>query len=460
MKRTLIKKLLSSDDGNYDVLIKGWVRTKRDYKDFTFIELNDGSSLKSIQVILDKDLKSYEKLAEVSTGASLDISGKLVESKGKGQKWEILADTFEILGLADNTYPLQKKGHSLEFLREIAHLRPRSNLFSSIFRVRSRLSFAIHNFFQKRDFFYIHTPIITSSDCEGAGELFKVTTLDMNNIPKTDSQVDFKQDFFEKPAYLTVSGQLEGELFATALSNIYTFGPTFRAENSHTSRHASEFWMVEPEMAFYDIFDNMELAEIFIKDIIKDYLETSSDEIDLFNRFVDKELKVRLNHILDNDFEKIEYTKAIDILQKASEKFEYPVSYGVNLQTEHEKYLTEKYFKKPIFVYNYPKEIKPFYMKLNDDGKTVRALDLLVPGIGEIIGGSQREERLEVLQDNMKRLNLNEDDYWWYLDTRKFGSVYHSGFGLGFERLIMLLTGVSNIRDVIPFARTPQNIEF
>jgi len=460
MKRTLIKNLLSSDDGNYDILIKGWVRTKRDYKDFTFIELNDGSSLKSIQIVLDKDLKSYEKLTEVTTGASLDISGKLVESKGKGQKWEILADTFEILGLADNTYPLQKKGHSLEFLREIAHLRPRSNLFSSIFRVRSRLSFAIHNFFQKRDFFYIHTPIITSSDCEGAGELFKVTTLDMNNIPKTDSQVDFKQDFFEKPAYLTVSGQLEGELFATALSNIYTFGPTFRAENSHTSRHASEFWMVEPEMAFYDIFDNMELAEIFIKDIIKDYLETSSDEINLFNRFVDKELKARLNHILEKDFEKIEYTKAIDILQKASEKFEYPVSYGVNLQTEHERYLTEQHFKKPLFVYNYPKEIKPFYMKLNDDGKTVRALDLLVPGIGEIIGGSQREEKLEVLQDNMKRLNLNEDDYWWYLDTRKFGSVYHSGFGLGFERLIMLLTGVSNIRDVIPFARTPQNIEF
>jgi len=460
MKRTLIKKLLDSKNGNYEVLIKGWVRTKRDYKDFTFIELNDGSSLKSIQIVLDKNLKNYNNLIDVTTGASLEISGELIESKGKGQKWEIIADNFIILGLSDSTYPLQKKGHSLEFLREIAHLRPRSNLFSSIFRVRSRLSFAIHNFFHKRDFFYIHTPIITSSDCEGAGELFKVTTLDMANIPKENSNIDFKKDFFEKPAYLTVSGQLEGELFATALSNIYTFGPTFRAENSHTSRHAAEFWMVEPEMAFYDIFDTMELAEVFIKEILKEYLETSSDEIDLFNRFVNKELKTRLNHILEIDFEKIEYTKAIDILKNASKQFEYQVSYGINLQTEHERYLTEEYFKKPVFVYNYPKEIKPFYMKSNDEGKTVRALDLLVPGIGEIIGGSQREEKLDILQNNMKRLNLNEKDYWWYLDTRRFGSVYHSGFGLGFERLIMLLTGVSNIRDVIPFARTPQNIEF
>ena len=442
------------------MVVQGWVRTRRDSKDFSFIELNDGSSLRSLQIIAKNSLPNYAAVQRLSTGGSIRVTGKLVASQGKGQKWELLAENVEIVGTADDSYPLQKKGHTPEFLREIAHLRPRSNLFSSIFRVRSRLAFAVHEFFQERGFVYVHTPIITGSDCEGAGELFRVSTIDLKNPPKKNGEIDFAQDFFARPTYLTVSGQLEAEAFALALSKVYTFGPTFRAENSNTSRHASEFWMIEPEMAFCDLNGNMDLAEEFVKHLIADAREHCPDEMDLFAKFVDKELLPRLDFVVERPFQRVAYTDAVDLLKKSGEKFEFPVDYGLNLQSEHERWLTEKYFKCPVTVFNFPKEIKPFYMRFNDDGKTVTAMDLLVPGIGEIVGGSQREERLEMLEENMRRHGMDPADYKWYLDLRRYGTVPHSGFGLGFERMVMFITGVWNIRDVIPFARTPGSAEF
>lgn len=441
--------------------VQGWVRTRRDSKDFSFIELNDGSSLGNLQVIARNTLPNYSEITKLMTGASVRVRGKLIESVGKGQKWELVADEIQVIGNADETYPLQKKGHTPEFLREIAHLRPRSNLFGSVFRVRSRLAFAIHQFFQERGFYYIHTPIITSSDCEGAGELFRVTAIDAANPPrKQTGEVDYAKDFFARSTYLTVSGQLEAEAFACALTKVYTFGPTFRAENSNTSRHANEFWMIEPEIAFCDLNCNMDLAEEIVKYLIKDAREHCPDELGLFSKFVDKDLLARLDFVVDRPFRRITYTEAIELLKKSGEKFEFPVDYGLNLQSEHERWLTEKHFKSPLTVFNYPKEIKPFYMRLNDDDKTVTAMDVLVPGIGEIVGGSQREERLEVLEKNMRAHKMDPADYKWYLDLRRYGTVPHSGFGLGFERMLMFITGVSNIRDVIPFARTPGSAGF
>ena len=456
-----MKEALRATGPTPQIQVRGWVRTRRDSKDFSFIELNDGSSLPNLQIIARSTLSNYPDVQRLTTGASIIVQGELIASQGKGQKWEIVADQIEIVGLADDSYPLQKKGHTPEFLREIAHLRPRSNLFGSVFRVRSRLAFAIHAFFQERGFVYVHTPIITGSDCEGAGELFRVTAIDAKNPPRTaGGEIDYAKDFFARPTYLTVSGQLEAEAFALALSKVYTFGPTFRAENSNTSRHANEFWMIEPEMAFTDLSGNMDLAEEIVKYLIRDVLENCPDEIGLFAKFVDKELLGRLEFVLEREFQRITYTEAIDLLNKSGQKFEFPVEYGLNLQSEHERWLTEKHFKCPVTVFNYPKEIKPFYMRLNDDGKTVCAMDLLVPGIGEIVGGSQREERLEVLEQNMRRHKMDPADYKWYLDLRRYGTVPHSGFGLGFERMLMFVTGVSNIRDVIPFARTPGSAEF
>jgi asparaginyl-tRNA synthetase len=456
-----VKDALESTAPIDAIQVRGWVRTRRDSKDFSFIELNDGSSLRNLQIIAKNTLPNYAAVQRLSTGASICASGALITSQGKGQKWELIADQIEIVGTADDSYPLQKKGHTPEFLREIAHLRPRSNLFSSVFRVRSRLAFAVHQFFQERGFVYIHTPIITGSDCEGAGELFRVTTLDSKKGPQTpDGEIDYAKDFFARPTYLTVSGQLEAEAFALALSKVYTFGPTFRAENSNTSRHASEFWMIEPEMAFCDLNGNMDLAEEFVKYLIADARQNCPDEMELFAKFVDKELFARLDFVVERPFQRITYGDAVDLLKTNGERFEFPIGYGSNLQSEHEHWLTEKHFKRPVTVFNYPKEIKPFYMRLNDDGKTVTAMDLLVPGIGEIVGGSQREERLEVLEQNMRRHKMDPSDYKWYLDLRRYGSVPHSGFGLGFERMLMFITGVSNIRDVIPFARTPGSAEF
>jgi asparaginyl-tRNA synthetase len=461
IKRTLVKDALASESPADAILLQGWVRTRRDAKAFSFIELNDGSCLKNIQVIADAGLADYTDIHRVTTGASIEVRGKLVPSKGGGQKWEVVAEGFKVIGVADDTFPLQKKGHTMEFLREIAHLRPRSNLFGAVFRVRSRLAYAIHTFFQEKGFTYVHTPIVTASDCEGAGELFRVTTLDAKKPPlREDGTVDFAQDFFARQTYLTVSGQLEAEVFACALSNVYTFGPTFRAENSNTSRHASEFWMIEPEMAFCDLTGNMDLAEEFVKHLIRDIRAHCAADLELFGKFVDKELIARLDFVLDRPFQRCAYTEAIEILEKSGKTFEHPVAYGLNLQSEHERFLSEEHFKCPVTLYNYPKEIKPFYMRLNDDGKTVAAMDVLVPGIGEIVGGSQREERLDVLLDNMRRHGLPEKDYWWYLDLRRYGTVPHSGFGLGFERMLMFVTGVANIRDVIPFARTPGTAGF
>jgi asparaginyl-tRNA synthetase len=461
MPRTLVKDALHATQPADAILLEGWVRTRRDAKTFSFIELNDGSSLKGIQVVADAALPDYAHIEKVATGASIRVHGKLVPSQGQGQKWEVVAASFTVLGEADATYPLQKKGHTLEFMREIAHLRPRSNLFGAVFRVRSRLAYAVHQFFQERNFIYVHTPIITASDCEGAGELFRVTTLDASHPPMNeDGAVDFKKDFFGKKAYLTVSGQLEGEIFACALSNIYTFGPTFRAENSNTSRHASEFWMIEPEMAFVDLAGDMAVAEEFVKHLIRDAREHCAADLEFFAKFVDKDLLARLDFVLERPFQRCSYTEAIEILNKSGHTWEHPVAWGGNLQSEHERYLAEEHFKCPVTVYNYPRTLKPFYMRVNDDGKTVTAMDLLVPGIGEIIGGSQREERLDVLRENMRQHNLSEKDYWWYVDLRRYGSVPHSGFGLGFERMLMFVTGVANIRDVIPFARTPGTAEF
>jgi asparaginyl-tRNA synthetase len=458
---TPIKNALQSPSPIEGIRVQGWVRTRRDSKDFSFIELNDGSSLRNLQIIAKKDaLPNYADIQRLNTGASLVIEGALVPSQGKGQKWELAARAIEIVGGADESYPLQKKGHTPEFLREIAHLRPRSNLFGCVFRVRSRLAFAVHQFFQDRGFVYVHTPIITGSDCEGAGELFRVSTLDVKNPPRKNDDIDYAQDFFARQTYLTVSGQLEAEAFACALSKVYTFGPTFRAENSNTSRHASEFWMIEPEMAFCDLTGNMDLAEELVKYLIADVRKKCAEDLELFSKFVDKELLPRLDFVIDRPFQRITYTEAVELLKKSGERFEFPIDYGTNLQSEHERWLTEKHFKCPVTVFNFPKEIKPFYMRSNDDGKTVAAIDLLVPGIGEIVGGSQREERLELLEDNMRRHNMNPADYKWYLDLRRYGTVPHSGFGLGFERMLMFITGISNIRDVIPFARTPGSAEF
>jgi asparaginyl-tRNA synthetase len=460
MQRTLIKHAHSSSSALESILIQGWVRTRRDAKSFSFLEVNDGSCLENLQVVVDGSLPDYANIERATTGASVSVTGKLVESQGKGQSWEVIAGSLTVVGESESDYPLQKKGHSLEFLREVAHLRPRSNLFGCIFRVRSRVAYAIHKFFQDQDFVYVHTPIVTASDCEGAGELFRVTTLDMQDIPLQEGAVNYSKDFFGRPTYLTVSGQLEAEVFATALSNIYTFGPTFRAEDSNTSRHASEFWMIEPEVAFCDLDGDMDLAESFVKYLIKDTLEQCSAELEFFNRFVDKGLVERLNVIAERPFVRVGYTEAVQLLQESGQSFEFPVEYGANLQSEHERYLTEVHFQCPVTVYNYPKEIKPFYMRLNDDGKTVAAMDLLVPGIGEIVGGSQREERLDILDANFDAHGISKEDYWWYRDLRRYGSVPHSGFGLGFERMLMLVTGVANIRDVIPFARTPGSAEF
>jgi asparaginyl-tRNA synthetase len=465
MSRTLVKHALAATAPMDSILLQGWVRTRRDAKAFSFIELNDGSSLKGIQVIADAGLPDYVHIQKANTGASIEVRGKLVPSKGQGQQWEVVAEKFTVLGEADATYPLQKKGHTLEFLREIAHLRPRSNLFGAVFRVRSRLAYAVHQFFQERNFFYVHTPIITASDAEGAGDMFRVTTLDLAHPPMNEQgDVDVTKDFFGKKTFLTVSGQLEGEIFAHALSNIYTFGPTFRAENSNTSRHAAEFWMIEPEVAFCDLQGNMDLAEEFVKYLIRDAKTHCAADLEFFSKFVDKDLLARLDFVLERPFQRCSYTQAIEILEKSGRTWEHPVSWGANLQAEHERFLTEEHFKCPVTVYNYPRAIKAFYMRKNDgeaaDRQTVAAMDLLVPGIGEIIGGSQREERLELLREGMALHHLDEKAYWWYLDLRRYGSVPHAGFGLGFERMLMFVTGVGNIRDVIPFARTPGTAEF
>jgi asparaginyl-tRNA synthetase len=458
---TSVKDALQSTAPAEAILVRGWVRTRRDSKDFSFLELNDGSCLRNLQIIAKNTLPNYAAVQRLITGASIAVRGALVPSQGKGQSWEVVADSFEIIGASDDTYPLQKKGHTPEFLREIAHLRPRSNLFGCVFRVRSRLAFAIHQFFQERGFVYVHTPIITGSDCEGAGELFRVTTIDPKNPPRLpDGELDDAKDFFARRTYLTVSGQLEAEAFASALSKVYTFGPTFRAENSNTSRHANEFWMIEPEMAFCDLEGDMDLAEELVKYLVRDIRENCPEELGLFAKFVDKELLSRLDFVVERPFQRISYTEAVELLRRSGEKFEFPVEYGLNLQSEHERWLTEEHFKSPLTVFNYPKEIKPFYMRLNDDERTVTAMDLLVPGIGEIVGGSQREERLDVLEANLRRHNMNLADYKWYLDLRRYGTVPHAGFGLGFERMLMFVTGVANIRDVIPFARTPGSAEF
>ena len=437
------------------------VRTIRDSKNFAFIELNDGSNFKSTQVVLDASIDDYKKIVSQNVGAGLSVIGEVVVTPQNKQPYEIKAESVAVEATSTPDYPLQKKRHSLEFLREIAHLRPRTNTFLAVFRVRSVAAQAIHEFFASRNFIYVNTPLITSSDCEGAGEMFRVTTLDAKNPPLTkDGDVDFSQDFFGKPANLTVSGQLSAECYALAFRSVYTFGPTFRAEKSYTNRHAAEFWMIEPEIAFADIADNMDLARDMIKYVIAKVLERCPQEMEFFNNFMDKGLIERLQNIVESDFATITYTEAVEILEQHKDKFQYPVYWGADLQTEHERFLTEQIFKKPLFVTNYPKEIKAFYMRLNDDNKTVAAVDLLVPGVGEIIGGSQREERLDLLLERIHELGLKEEDYWWYLDLRRYGGVKHAGFGLGFERLIMYLTGMQNIRDVIPFARTTGSAEF
>lgn len=457
-----IKDLLCLREFGSEVSAKGWVRTKRGNKNIAFVALNDGSIIHNIQVVIDMSRFDEELIKKVTTGSCIAVKGHLIESPGKEQLVEIHADSLTLYGTADpDTYPLQKKGHTLEFLREIAHLRPRTNTFGAVLRIRHAMSFAIHKYFNDHGFFYLHTPIITGSDAEGAGEMFRVTTLDAKNPPlKEDGAVDFNEDFFGRETNLTVSGQLEGELGALALSNIYTFGPTFRAENSNTPRHLAEFWMIEPEMAFYEIDDNMNLAEDFLKFLIRYALENCKDDLEFLSDMYDKELLSRLNFVVSNLFERTTYTRAIEILQQSGEKFEFPVTWGVDLQTEHERFLVERHFQRPVIVTNYPKAIKAFYMKQNDDGITVRGMDVLFPKIGEIIGGSQREEDLDKLNSRIKDLKIPEKDLWWYIDTRKFGSAPHSGFGLGFERLLLFVTGMGNIRDVIPFPRFPKNASF
>ena len=463
MNDVLVKELYRNTK-NYEgklVQVSGWVKTIRDSKNFGFIELNDGSFFKNVQIVFDTNLTNFEEVRKLSISSSIIVNGQMVKTENAKQPFEIKAEKIEIFNQADLDYPLQKKRHSFEYLRTIEHLRPRTNTFNAVFRVRSVLAFAIHKFFQERGFVYVHTPIITGSDCEGAGEMFQVTTMNMENVPKTeDRKVDYSQDFFGKESHLTVSGQLDVETFAHAFRNVYTFGPTFRAENSNTVKHAAEFWMIEPEICFADLKDDMDLAEDMIKYIISYVLENAPEEMEFFNQFIDNTLFDKLHNVLNSDFGRITYTNAIKELEKNNSNFEYPVEWGTDIQTEHERYLSEKIFGKPVFVTDYPKEIKAFYMKQNPDGKTVAATDLLVPGIGEIIGGSQREDDFEKLEKRIAELGLKKEDYWWYLDLRKYGSCVHSGFGLGFERMMMYLTGMQNIRDVLPFPRTPKNCEF
>ena len=462
LRRSFIKDLLKSTEVDREVNVKGWVRTKRGNKNIAFIALNDGSTINNIQIVVDIANFDENLIKKITTGASLSVNGTLIKSLGKGQSVEIHALDIELYGTADaDTYPLQKKGHSMEFLREIAHLRFRTNTFGAVFRIRHAMAFATHKYFNDRNFYYLHTPIITGSDAEGAGEMFRVSTLDPVNPPKNEAgNINYEEDFFGKETNLTVSGQLEAELGATALSNVYTFGPTFRAENSNTPRHLAEFWMIEPEMAFYDIHDDMDLAEDFLKYLLSYALKNCAEDLEFLNKMFDKELIERLKFVVNNKFKRITYTEAIDVLTQSGQKFEFPVKWGSDLQSEHERYLVEKHYKKPVMVTDYPMDIKAFYMKQNDDGKTVRALDVLFPRIGEIIGGSQREENYDKLKNRINELNIPEEEMWWYMETRKFGTVPHSGFGLGFERLILFVTGMTNIRDVIPFPRTPKNAEF
>lgn len=463
MEKALVKKLYreTSVFMGKEIEISGWVRKIRVSKGFGFIEINDGSFFKGVQIVFDETLANFDEISRVSIASSLIIKGLVVESQGAGQTFEVKAISIEVFQKADLDYPLQNKRHSMEFLREIAHLRPRTNTFSAVFRVRSLVAYAIHKFFQESGFVYVHTPIITGSDCEGAGEMFRLTTLDLNNIPKPDTgAIDFKEDFFAKETNLTVSGQLNGETYCSAFRNIYTFGPTFRAENSNTTRHAAEFWMIEPEIAFANLDANMDLAEDMVKFIIKYVRENAPEEMEFFNQFIEKGLDSKLDNVVNSGFGRVTYTEAIEILKACGKEFDYKVEWGIDLQTEHERYLAEEHFKKPVFVTDYPKEIKSFYMKLNPDNKTVRAMDLLAPGIGEIIGGSQREDNLELLLERMDEVGLKHEDYTFYTDLRKYGSFPHSGYGLGFERIIMYITGISNIRDVIPFPRTPKNCDF
>ena len=470
MQKVLIKQIYREPEkflsGHFSIkaekiFVSGWVRTARSSANVGFIELNDGTFLKNLQIVFQDNLDNFEALTKLVIGSAIEVEGELIKSPASGQAFEVRADRIEIISLTASGYPLQKKHHSFEFLRTVAHLRPRTNTFSAVFRLRSVLAFALHKFFQERGFIYLHSPIITGNDCEGAGEMFGVTTLDINNPPRDEKgKVDFSEDFFGKKTNLTVSGQLNGEAFALAFRKIYTFGPTFRSENSNTPRHAAEFWMIEPEIVFANLEDNMNLVEDMVKYLINYIRQNCPEEMEFFNKFIDKNLAERLDNVVNSEFERLTYTKAIDILKKAKEKFKYPVKWGIDLQTEHERYLTEKEFSKPVFVTDYPSKIKAFYMRLNDDGKTVAAMDLLVPGVGEIIGGSQREERLDVLEKRIKDFKLNQEDYQWYLDLRKYGGVKHAGFGLGFERMIMYFTGMANIRDVIPFPRTPKNAEF
>ncbi len=459
-----ILDLLRHGQPQETVTVKGWVRTKREQKEFSFLEVNDGSSLAGLQVVVNQDVPGYaETLKRINTGASVEISGTLVESPAKGQRIELSADAIAVYGEADpETYPLQKKRHSFEFLRTIGHLRGRTNTLGAVFRVRNACAMAIHQFFQERGFLWVHTPIISASDCEGAGEMLTVTSFDLNNLPRTkdSQQVDFNQDFFGRQAFLTVSGQLEAEIMALAFSNVYTFGPTFRAENSNTSRHLAEFWMVEPEMAFCDLEGDMDLAEAFLKHLFQSVLTRCPEDMEFFNQRIDNTVLATAESIIQQEFARVTYTEAIALLEKASKTFEYPVEWGLDLQSEHERYLAEEYFKRPVIVTDYPAKIKAFYMRLNDDQQTVAAMDILVPKIGEIIGGSQREERLDVLEQRIQATGLDPDPYWWYLDLRRFGTVPHAGFGLGFERLVQFMTGMGNIRDVIPFPRAPQEIEF
>ncbi|SMB93644.1 asparaginyl-tRNA synthetase [Hymenobacter roseosalivarius DSM 11622] len=462
VRRSSVQQLLQSQELEREVVVKGWVRTRRGNKYVQFVALNDGSTIHTIQVVADAEKFPEETLKDVATGACLSVRGQLVASQGKGQAVEIQAIEIEVLGTADpEEYPLQKKGHSLEFLREIAHLRPRTNTFGAVLRVRHALAFAVHQYFNDHGFYYVHTPIITGSDAEGAGQMFRVTTLPPEHPPRTaDGSVDYKEDFFGKQTNLTVSGQLEAEVAAMALGKVYTFGPTFRAENSNTARHLAEFWMIEPEVAFNDLQDNMDLAEDFLKSLVRQALEKCADDLQFLNDQYDKELLNRLRFVIENDFQRLTYTEAVEILKVAKQKFEFPVDWGTDLQSEHERYLVEKHFRKPVILTDYPKDIKAFYMKLNDDGRTVRAMDVLFPGIGEIIGGSQREENLEKLRTRMEQMHVEEHELWWYLELRKFGTAPHAGFGLGFERLVLFVTGMANIRDVIPFPRFPKNADF
>ena len=463
MENIVVRELFKNSEKYYtkEIQVSGWVRTVRDSKTFGFIELNDGTFFKNLQIVFDNTFENFSEICKLTISSSIIVKGIFTKTENAKQPFELKATNLEIVNLSSSDYPLQKKRHTVEYLRTVAHLRPRTNTFSAVFRVRSVLSYAIHKFFQEKDFVYVHTPLITGSDCEGAGEMFNLNTFDLANVPKTeDGKVDFSKDFFAKPAHLTVSGQLNAETYASAFRNVYTFGPTFRAENSNTVKHAAEFWMIEPEICFADLKDDMDLAEEMLKYVIKYVLEHCPEEMEFFNNFVDKTVLERLNNVVNSDFGRISYTDAVKELEKHNSEFEYPVSWGVDLQTEHERFLSEKVFGKPVFVTDYPTEIKAFYMKQNPDGKTVAAADLLAPGIGEIIGGSQREDNYEILSEKMKKFGLDEKDYWWYLDLRKYGSTPHAGFGLGFERLIMYVTGMGNIRDVIPFPRTPKNCEF